>query len=83
MTTLEIARRVLARRLGIAESEVTLNCRRTLDAATKAELLREMEHAFGVRFSEDLGPLDTVGAIVAAVAWEMAQSRAGATENGS
>ena len=55
---------------------MTPDCPFAIDSEVKAMLLREMETEFAVTFSKQLDAVDTIGALVSAVAWELAQGRA-------
>jgi hypothetical protein len=76
MTALRQAQQFLARRLGLHEMLVTPDCPRGIDAATRSELLGEVEREFGIRISHELDAVRTLGELVAAAACELAQHRA-------
>ena len=70
MKVLERTQRLLAKRLGVDESELTPD--RTLeslgiDSLARLELLFELEEAFGVRLHNDAAKLITLGHVVALV----------------
>ena len=75
MTTLQRARRFIARRFDIAENRITVDSTLesiAIDSLARLELVFEIEEEFGIRLAPGSEAIATLGDLVAAIERELA-----------